>query len=258
MSSFLRRCIDRLPLPKEQRQVWIDRLIPTTFGQLGEDAVIDNHLGWLGLDASCPGMYLDIGAHHPTRGSNTYRFYRRGSWGFAVDIGKRKQRLWQKARRRDHFIDAAVVPDSWPTDHVLFSQSHGYGSPTDSVRDFGVSVAPQYSETLQVPALRAGELVARVMTEPAWEKAPFRILNCDIEGLDEKVLLDLQLDALKPDVIAVESFLPVGVSNWDKLRWYSMESPLVHRLVETGYALQSVCGPTLVFVRIESWQRGAN
>jgi hypothetical protein len=255
MSSFISRFLNLLPLKSESRQFVIDRLIPATFGQLGEDAVIDNHLGWLGLDNGRPGIYLDIGAHHPSSGSNTFRFYRRGSWGFAVDVGKRKEALWKQTRHRDQFIEAAVVPDNWPQDHVEFLATKGYGIATDHVRGFDVGSTRQTSNLVQVRALRAGNLAAQVLAEPAWLKAPWRLLNVDIEGLDHRVLMDLQLEKLRPDVVAVESFLPHDVSNWDKVRWHSVDSPLVRFLGRSGYSLQSVCGPTLVLLRTESMNR---
>lgn len=68
---------------------------PKSFGQLGEDAVIENHSGWLGLPVNNKGAYLDIGCFHPTRYSNNYRFYRLGSKGYVIDIGNRKKKIWQ-------------------------------------------------------------------------------------------------------------------------------------------------------------------
>ncbi|QPN65906.1 hypothetical protein [Synechococcus sp. CBW1006] len=166
VNAMLSRLIHHLPLRLEKRQAWIDRLIPRSFGQLGEDAVIDNHLGWLGLPAHQPGFYLDIGAHHPTSGSNTFRFYRRGSRGIAVDIGDRKQQLWRRVRPRDCFINAAVVPDTWPDPTVTFNLNAGYGSGTDHVSGYGVIHAQAEAHPVIVPALRAGNLAADVI---AWE-----------------------------------------------------------------------------------------
>lgn len=251
---MLRQLLHRLPIKPEARQVWIDRLIPSLFGQLGEDAVIDNHLGWLGLAAHAPGMYLDIGAHHPTSGSNTYRFYRRGAQGIAIDIGIRKQELWQRVRPRDRFINAAVVPNAWPGRDVTFQLSGGYGSATDHVSGYGILTGCP-SHLLNVPALRAGDLAADLAATPAWMDAPWRVLNLDIEGLDEQVLCDLDLQNLIPDIVVVECFQPADVSVWDKVIWIVEKSSTVKLMTSSGYSLQSVCGPSLVFVRIASKQK---
>jgi hypothetical protein len=216
--------------------------------------VIDNHLGWLGLSTNLPGIYLDIGAHHPTSGSNTYRFYRRGAFGIVVDIGDRKQQLWRRVRPRDRFLNAAVVPDAWPNPQVIFQLSGGYGSATDHISGYGIVHRQADTSTVTVPAMRAGDLVADLLVwnGGAWLAAPWRVLNLDIEGLDDQVLHDLQLQSLRPDVVAVESFLPVNVSDWQKISWIVNGSPVVAAMNAWGYSLQSICGPTLVFVRIDS------
>lgn len=79
--------------------------------------------------------------------------------------------------------------------------------------------------------------------------APWRVLNLDIEGLDHRVLKNLQLEVLRPDVVAVESFLPSDVHDWHKVAWFACKSPLVATMDARGYSLQSICGPTLVFTR---------
>jgi|GEM_PF-6495962 len=44
-----------------------------SFSQEGEDAIL-----WRIFERQTIGFYVDIGAHHPQRFSNTYRFYLRG------------------------------------------------------------------------------------------------------------------------------------------------------------------------------------
>jgi len=249
LSGLLRRVLGRLLQSPEVRQVWIDQWIPSTFGQLGEDAVIANNLGWLGLPTHAAGMYLDIGAHHPTSGSNTYSFYRQGARGIAVDIGPRKQQLWQRFCPRDQFINAAVMPNSYAKDSVAFQISGTYGSAGDHVEGYGVITNPRGRKTIHVSALRAGDLAQQVLALPAWLAATWRVLNVDIEGLDDQVLQDLNVERLRPDVVAVESFLPREIDLWQKIAWYVHDSPVVKAMEASGYSLQSICGPTLVFVR---------
>lgn len=43
------------------------------YGQDGEDLILDRM-----LERQADGFYVDVGAHHPVRSSNTYLFYRRG------------------------------------------------------------------------------------------------------------------------------------------------------------------------------------
>ena len=51
-----------------------------TFSQEGEDLLINRI-----LNNKSEGFFIDIGAHHPIRFSNTYFFYRKGWRGINVD-----------------------------------------------------------------------------------------------------------------------------------------------------------------------------
>ena len=74
-------------------------------------------------------------------------------------------------------------------------------------------------------------------------------LSADIEGLDDQVPQDLTVEHLRPDVVAVESFLPREIDPWQKIAWYVCGSPVVKAMQASGYSLQSIVGPTLVFLR---------
>ena len=238
-------------LPVEFIWYFQDILRPKTFGQLGEDAVIYNHLSWLGLPVGRRGAYLDIGGHHPTRGSNTAKFYRRGSRGFVVDFGRRKALLWKVARRRDIFINAACVPNSLASDDVAVTMSNHFGGARDALVNLGEN-NPQHRHL--VKAITAEKLAQFVITHELWQKAPWKFISIDVEGIDEDILRDLNLHRLKADVIAIEHFLPSRISPWMKIP-HLLSEPLVAYLAANGYSLQSICGPTLVFVRIASFVR---
>ena len=54
------------------------------------------------------GFYVDIGAHHPFRFSNTYYFYRKGWRGVNIDAAPGSMKLFNKYRSRDINIEAAI------------------------------------------------------------------------------------------------------------------------------------------------------
>ena len=55
---------------------WSNRI----YSQEGEDIVIDRY-----FQHKAKGFYVEVGAHHPFRFSNTYRFYRRGWTGVCIE-----------------------------------------------------------------------------------------------------------------------------------------------------------------------------
>ena len=223
--------------------------IPRSYSQLGEDLVILNHLEWLGKNIKSPGFYVDIGAFHPLDGSNTYKLYRNGSSGVVIDVGSQKKFLFKLFRPRDTFIDAAVVPDTFSEKHILFNID-GYGSKTDSVAGYGVGEIQTtfVQKTQKVKALQISELMEFSFSSKYAKDASWSVINIDIEGLDEEVIKSINFDKYPFDVVCLEVF-PHDI--WDKVNEY-LSSSVNSMMIESGYSLQSVCGPTLIYLRKNS------
>jgi hypothetical protein len=227
-------------------------LKPRSYSQLGEDLVIMNHLQWLGKNPKSKGFYVDIGAYHPLDGSNTYKFYKGGASGIVVDIGFQKKLLFKLLRRRDMFIEAAVVPDNFSEKLVLFNID-GYGSKTDSVIGYGVveSELTSAHKAQKVKAFPISELLEFSFSTNQAKSASWSILNIDIEGLDEDVIKSVNFEKYPFDIICIEVF---SHDKWNKVNEY-LDS-LTNQTMETGgYSLQSICGPTLIYLRKNSLSR---
>ncbi len=234
---------------REYIQFIKDIFIRTSFSQLGEDAVIQNHLGWLGLDFKSKGFYLDIGAHHPTFGSNTYKFYLSGSSGICIDVGTRKKRIFELLRPRDTFINKAIVPESYSGDVMDFilASNDTYGSVTGHLKEKDSPDFPTKSQIVQCETIKAKELREIAVKMPNFQQTNWRFLSMDIEGLDYEILVSLDFEFFRFDVVAIEEI--VEYDPWRKTTYYIYESPIVKYLENIGYSLQSICGPTLIFVR---------
>lgn len=234
-------------------------LPPSIFGSIGEDAVIEHHIYYLGLNNKKNGAYLDIGGYHPISLSNTFRFYGRAH-GYVVDVGDSKAKLWKRIRPLDNFIQAAVVPNSFQSKEVEFMISGKYGTGLDHVSGYGVQPTKESAfllndqKCINVRALKANDLKDIVLSDGTWLSASWRVLSIDIEGADYEILQDIGLDSLRPDVVAAEDHMPQSVSQWDRIDYYNNRSPLVFLMKNKGYSLQSICGPTLIFVRIASFK----
>lgn len=74
-----------------------------TYAQFGEDAVLLE----LFKDKS-DGRYVDVGAHHPYRYSNTYLLFKKGWHGVNIDPNPHTVALFNKARPNDENICAGV------------------------------------------------------------------------------------------------------------------------------------------------------
>ena len=79
-----------------------------SYSQFGEDAVLISILKLYGFNKHEKEFFIDIGAGHPIRGSNTYALYRLGWEGICVDTISYNIKLHKFFRRRDVALHAFV------------------------------------------------------------------------------------------------------------------------------------------------------
>jgi hypothetical protein len=83
-----------------------------SFSQSGEDVIVNFILGYLHMAANM--TYLDVGAFHPTKLSNTYYFYRGGRRGVLVEPNVDMAELLRTVRPKDVTLVAGIgITDEW-------------------------------------------------------------------------------------------------------------------------------------------------
>ena len=90
------------------------------YGQNAEDIVLAKFLDER-LKNKQKGFYIDIGAHHPFRYSNTYYFYRRGWRGLNIDADEKAIQLFKLFRPRDINVQALVAKENKLRSYYIFS-----------------------------------------------------------------------------------------------------------------------------------------
>ena len=103
-------------------------------------------------------------------------------------------------------------------------------------------------KTQKVKALLISELMEFSFSSKYAKDASWSVINIDIEGLDEEVIKSINFDNYPFDVVCLEVF-PHDI--WDKVNEY-LSSSVNSMMIEAGYSLQSVCGPTLIYLRKKS------
>ena len=81
----------------------IDPHASWSFAQEGEDLVLERF-----LEGRPSGFYVDVGAFHPRRFSNTRSFYERGWRGINIEPAAEGCRLFRQERPRDTNLELAV------------------------------------------------------------------------------------------------------------------------------------------------------
>src|SRR5689334_15261611 len=86
-----------------------------SYSQEGEDMILARV-----FENQKSGFYVDVGAHHPWRFSNTYMFYRRGWRGLNIDAMPDSMSRFRKARPRDINVEIPVLREEAVLNYYQF------------------------------------------------------------------------------------------------------------------------------------------
>jgi FkbM family methyltransferase len=201
-----------------------------SYSQFGEDRVI------AGLLSSESGFYLDIGANHPIRYSNTFMLYCRGWRGILVEPNAALCDSLRKIRINDIVVNAAVNSQDGEVEMYFSKRSDlisGVGPQTTGPWQRSV----EDCEVRSVPAFTVSNLLDRY--------APNRtvdFMNIDVEGHEMACLAGVDFGRHQIDLIAIEMHgFRVGAPSSSEV-WSFLES--------VGFHLIAYCPPTGIFRRV--------
>ncbi len=165
----------------------------TSYSQCAEDLIVKMFLQ-VGLSEE-KGFYVDVGCHHPRRGSNTFGFYKAGWHGILIDMEEEKIRVAKMARKRDMVVQSAI------SDRVETLNIYSPGDfSTNATIDLAAAAHhPEYRRLNDITTETLTEVLDRCDCP---EK--FEFLNIDCEGNDFRVLKGLSLVKYEPKVICIE------------------------------------------------------
>lgn len=171
-----------------------------TFSQAGEDILIRNFF-YQRLESGELGSYLDIGAYHPFRESNTYYLYRCGWRGVNVDARPGIKALFHKYRPRDTTVEAAVSCKEGEIEYFCFDESPSLNtSSSEYVRQLGTEDG--VSRAIKVPTRRMDS----ILHEHFGKAKQVEFLSMDIEGSEEDALLSNDWERYRFKLVAIEIY----------------------------------------------------
>lgn len=205
-----------------------------SFSQEGEDIILSRLFDL----KQGPGFYVDVGAHHPQRFSNTYGFYLRGWRGINIDPLPGSMELFKQIRPKDINIELGISDNSGKLTYYQFNEPalNTFDSNIAEKRDG--SNGYRIITTSQIATRRLSDVLHEYL--PAGQKIDF--LTVDAEGYDLKVLASNDWEKYRPDYILVEEF---SNNKMDEI----LSTPLVEFLRLQGYELISKAFLTLIFLR---------
>ena len=170
-----------------------------SYAQEGEDLVLS-----VLMEPEVPssGFYVDIGAHHPTRFSNTMYFYERGWRGLNIDARPGFAAEFLGFRPRDIAVECGVSGEEGELTFYEFNEPalNTFDNEIASRRDG----KGQYRIERRVPVrLRT---LRSVLDEFVGEAQPIDFLSVDVEGLDVEVLRSGDWEKYRPRFVLSEVY----------------------------------------------------
>jgi FkbM family methyltransferase len=220
LKNILRRCRDFLTWDP-----WVNR----SWSQEGEDMVLRR------IFEKKNGFYVDVGAHHPKRFSNTYFFYRMGWSGINIDAMPGSMKEFDKYRGRDINLELGVAKQEGILNYYVFNEP--------ALNTFSVSLAERRKSQENNYYVKK---IIKVKVKPLREifacnlngqKIDF--LNVDVEGFDLNVLQSNNWSKYRPRFVLAE-ILGGSLHN-------IQQDKVVQFMKEQGYAVYAKLMRTVFF-----------
>jgi hypothetical protein len=206
-----------------------------SYSQEGEDVVLNRF-----FEKKEDGFYVDIGAHHPHRFSNTYLFYLKGWTGINIDAMPGSMAPFKQSRPRDINLEIPILLERSKMIYYQFNEPalNGFSSKLSEERNKKTKyriINEVNLEGLPLCVVLEKYLPNKNMT--------IDFMSVDVEGLDLEVLKSNDWNKFRPNVLLVEL---LG-SYLDSIG----DDPVYQFLSEKKYLVFSKCVKTVIFISFE-------
>jgi FkbM family methyltransferase len=154
------------------------------------------------FDGNSRGFYVDVGAHHPKRFSNTFYFFKKGWSGLNIDAMPGSMDLFRRIRPRDRNIEVAIGLDGGCLTYYMFNEP--------AVNSFSHALSMQrIREGKGYELIGTKEIEVRRLEEVLAENVPdgqtIDFMSVDVEGFDLAVLKSNDWTRFRPRLVVVEA-----------------------------------------------------
>ena len=202
-----------------------------SWSQEGEDQILRRI-----FEHKKDGFYVDVGAHHPKRFSNTFLFYKRGWRGINIDAMPGSMRAFNKTRPRDINLELGIGEEEAKLDYFVFNEPalNGFFKKLSDERNEADS-AYRIESFVKVDVSPLRQVLDNYL--PAGQAIDF--MSIDVEGLDFQVLKSNDWNKYRPTYVLAE-ILGSSLHDID-------QSDIGQFMRDAGYVLYAKCMNTVFF-----------
>ena len=170
-------------------------LLVGSSSQYGEDLILDKL-----LKNKKDGFFVDIGAHHPSHFSNTYKFHKRGWVGINIEPDPNLYERFNKARPNDINLNIGVGPINGSMPFYRMSANTLSTFSESSVR-WAVQDGHKLLDVINVPVMRLESIF-----EKYYHYGPIDFMSVDVEGFEMDVFNSNDWKKFRPVFIIAEIY----------------------------------------------------
>ena len=207
-----------------------------SYAQSGEDIIADYFFQNIGIRKP---SYIDIGANHPFKGSNTYLFYLRGGKGICVEPDISLIETFKKKRPNDLILNMGVSVEKASEADFYHFDGHYRAWNTFSLAD-AENKQKESGIPFSVCAVRL-ETVNDIIK--LYQPGHINFLSIDVEGWDLQILKSIDFSILKPELICVESI------NFSLNNILGKNSEMISYMQTKGYTVYADTNLNTLFCR---------
>ena len=199
--TLARGLYDRLP-PRLKRRLaalgsrWFDIYSVKSYSQEGEDMILRRM-----FVGRARGFYVDVGAHHPRRFSNTFLFYCRGWRGINIEPNPDAIELFAAERKGDTNLQLGIAAQAGTLTYYKFDEPALNTFDREMVESRLATTSYRVASTMPVAVERLDSVLGRHL--PHGTQIDF--LSVDVEGLDCEVLKSNDWLRYRPTCVVVEA-----------------------------------------------------
>jgi FkbM family methyltransferase len=169
-----------------------------SYSQEGEDLILKRIFEYRRI--SDGGFFVDIGAHHPKRFSNTYFFYERNWKGINVDATPGSMDIFNQIRPDDINLEYAVSDKEEELIYYMFNESalNSFDKELSSKRDKLKSYSIIEEKKIDTITLKS------ILDKYLPVNTEIDFISIDVEGYDFRVINSNDWNIYRPKVVLVE------------------------------------------------------
>jgi FkbM family methyltransferase len=187
------------------------------------------------------GFYIDIGAHHPFRFSNTQYFYERGWHGINIDATPNSMDLFNKYREKDINLEIGVGDIEGELDYYLFEEP-ALNSFNKELSEERIKDGCKLKEIKKIKIMGINEILEEYV--PAVDGG-IDFISMDVEGFELKIIEKLNFDKYSPRFFLIEEN---DYNNKDFMEYN--DSPIYKILKKKGYCVIAKTMRTVIYKKL--------